>query len=148
MSTTEKIGDVKYSILEPNIFGQVNGDEWVLMDGRSIEGSKLFNLTGMSNVPDARGVFIRNMNLDREATYGDADGNRTVGNYQKDQFESHNHDVNYNKVEYFFAASGMGLQSDKGQEAGRHDIGINISNRGGNETRPRNISLFLYIKIN
>lgn len=33
------LGTVQYSIPEPNTFAQINGDGWVLMDGRDIQAN-------------------------------------------------------------------------------------------------------------
>ncbi len=142
------LGSVQYSILEPNTFVQVNGDGWVLMDGRDIQGSALFGLTGITTLPDARGVFIRSMNENRDPNSGDADGNRAIGNYQGDEFRLHNHDVSYSNNVYPNETSGMGIQSDHGPQIQWTKLNISIGNRGGNETRPKNVCLYLYIKIN
>lgn len=78
------LGDVKYSILAPTEFQKLNGNEWKLMDGQSIVGTKLSQMTGKSALPDARGMFIRGMNANREFPFGDLDGNRPVGSEQND----------------------------------------------------------------
>jgi hypothetical protein len=78
------LGDVKYSILAPTEFQKLNGNEWKLMDGQSIVGTKLSQMTGRSALPDARGMFIRGMNANREFPFGDLDGNRPVGSEQND----------------------------------------------------------------
>lgn len=78
------LGDVKYSILAPTQFQKLNGNEWRLMDGQSIVGTKLSQMTGKSALPDARGMFIRGMNANREFPFGDLDGNRPVGSEQND----------------------------------------------------------------
>ena len=53
------LGCVEQSILTEAQFQNVNGPNWVLCDGRSIVGSQLAKLTGISNAPDLRGVFLR-----------------------------------------------------------------------------------------
>lgn len=134
------IGDVKYSVLEPDKFTRENGDGWVLMDGREIRGTDLWRLTGMEKLPDARGVFIRGMNIGRDHGNGDADGDRQVGSSQNDLFKDHSHQ---------FACSG-----DTNAAAGnaRTEIGWGLrttsgASGGGSETRPRNIALYTYIKV-
>ena len=102
----------------------------------------------MSNVPDARGVFVRAMNEGRDKSTGDVDGNRSVGNYQDDQFEKHNHDVSYTNGQFAHSAGGMGIQSNEGHQVQYNYLNISVGERGGNETRPRNVTSYLYIKIN
>lgn len=94
------LGDVKYSILAPTEFQKLNGNEWSLMDGQSIVGTKLSQMTGRSALPDARGMFIRGMNANREFPFGDLDGNRPVGSEQTDMVgylgENKSNIYNYN----------------------------------------------------
>ncbi len=156
------IGDVKYSILDEAAFQEVNGKNWVLLKGQFIDGSDpnevtepsdLFRLTGIKQLPDARGVFLRGANLKRDPTTGDTEANRSLGSYQADAVKKHKHDFGQTQ---FDVAVMHG--SDKGE--GGSDryfstparITINISETGpnlsGEETRPRNICLFVYIKIN
>ena len=78
------IGDVKYSILKPAEFIKENGKGWILMDGRQITKSSLYKKYGYEKAFDARGVFIRGMNLDRNDDFSDPDGNRHIGSQQDD----------------------------------------------------------------
>jgi len=157
MTNNIMLGNVQYSILEPDDFKTVNGNGWVLMDGRDIQGSELFKLNGMANVPDARGVFIRSMNcpngVEDMSQKGDTQIDRPVGSYQKDSFELHSHSIT--NLGFFQAllpheswAGAEMTQFNAGQ--GLKDIHTMLrnDNTGGNETRPRNIALYLYIKIN
>ena len=135
------IGDVKYSILQPFKFSQVNGPGWVLMDGRNIEGSNLAIISGLKEIYDARGVFIRGVNQNRDDGKGDVQINRRVGSYQSDTFKKHKH-------EYLFPSS---INSHGGNDGGGRWAGDmtdrSTTFKGGDETRPRNIALYVYIKI-
>jgi hypothetical protein len=143
---TGMVGDVKFSTLEPALFKKVNGEGWVLMDGRNIVGEDLADLMKIQNIPDARGVFIRGMNLGRETSTGDPDGtNRTVGSFQADQLGQHSH----------IAPVGDGGGGEPGKYIDRtHNPNaegirpaVSTKPAGGTETRPRNITLYAYIKI-
>lgn len=147
-----KIGDVKYSILDPDKFREQNGKGWVLMDGNSIKDSDLSVLIGMDTAPDARGVFIRGMNVKREPSNGDASGDRLVGGYQRDEFRSHQHDI-APRINVGHSVNGNGssrrFDTDDGHTWGNIDEDMYaMDNTGGAETRPRNITLYTYIKIN
>jgi len=112
------------------------------MDGRDITGSQLCQYTGVCTLPDARGVFIRGMNVNRSRDTGDPSGNRPVGNFQNDEFKSHSHS---------YVNAGVWARSWKGDDSGpktAHKQQGDTSKRGGVETRPRNIALYTYIKIN
>lgn len=139
------LGDVKNSILDPQKFVRLNGAGWVLMDGRNINNSDLFHLTGMTMIPDARGVFIRSMNENRDTNLGDTEGNRSVGVYQTDEVKQHNH-------QYTDIFNPDDVESDNSSEraAGVRENAVvkTTSDYGGKETRPRNIALYTYIKVN
>ena len=62
---TGGIGDVRWSILDEPLFQAQNGAYWVLADGRSIANTPLAQLTGMTTVPDMRGVFPRGIDAGR-----------------------------------------------------------------------------------
>lgn len=132
------LGDVKYSVLEPGLFKKINGDGWVPMDGRIIAGDDLEKRTGMKSIPDARGIFIRGMNLGRDINTGDPDGDKNVGRYQTDGVGPHKHRI-------AGGANGPGAHSTVGgnMEPFVSDDGLNTLP----ETRPRNIALYVYIKI-
>jgi hypothetical protein len=161
-----KVGDVVYSILTPEQFSQVHGTGWVLMDGRAIDQQvdlrRLFNWT---NVPDARGVFIRGMNLGRPKDSGDvgsdAQNNRAIASYQGDVFKSHFHhlsnaDIGNQRNGDVFASAlgqwGTTPMSNANFEYQQHGTGtppflFKSSSVGDAETRPRNIALYTYIKV-
>jgi len=145
------IGEIKQSILTEAQFQQVFDSSWALMDGRSIVGSDLATLTGATNLPDARGVFLRNKNNGRADGNENPDGEITEGNLQVDEVTSHAHARNPNGVaeltDIFPAAGSSGVNS--GYAAGNQtSYYTNTASTGGNETRPKNITVNTYIKIN
>lgn len=137
------LGDVKYSILDPDKFIEKNGNGWVLMMGQNIEGSDLHSFTGMNKLPDVRGNFIRSMNLNREIN-GDPDLNRLVGSYQNDTIKSHRHNIHDYKSNVQINDSKVGPWDGSSFREEEEET----TYFGGQETRPKNIALYTYIKIN
>lgn len=127
---------------------------YVPCDGRTINGSKLANVTDRNQVPDLRGQFIRGMNSfhlegqpEIDPSKSDPDGlNRKVGDYQGDEFKSHIHSENAPNV------GGNGSWSFPDGQAwtsqGQRGFGATTDPTGGHETRPKNVSVNFYIKIN
>lgn len=153
------VGDVKFSILKPELFIEANGNGWVLMKGQSFSDVKpdpiiyreqeFFNVGGVLQLPDARGVFFRGMNEGREVvdTLGDPNTKRIVGIYQPDLLKDHNH--SYRKyIDHGWKTKYGGDQKLVIPEdfEVQPTEGVNNS-KGGKETRPRNIALYVYIKI-
>jgi len=133
---------------------------WAPCDGRYISGSALQLISSQHSVPDLRGVFIRGLNsfdpgtsvAPRSSEDGDPD-TRTAGSYQKDAFQGHKH---------FDAASLVvpgsvdlpnspdqrrHAQNSAANSAGVHDSGYGKP-RIARETRPKNVALYYYIRIN
>lgn len=148
-ASSAPIGTVLHSVLDADIFTQLNGEGWILMAGQDITGTKLHMLTDMTHVPDARGVFLRGRNFDRAADTGNPDGDQPTGTYQSDEASAHAHLMGTgssdshsttiggaNKRFAHFLNDGYNVGPQKGTHA-----------TGGNETRPRNISLNIYIRV-
>ncbi len=168
---TGTIGDVKYSILNPEQFVMVNGDGWVLLDGKKIDFEsglyKLLHTTGHSNVipegklPNGDGVFIRGIDTNENDHYGDTDKGRIVGSFQEDAIRNITGSFlgsNPNQQSYV-----TGSFSSQSFDQGDHNSWARANNRGtkinfdaskskgikvANENRPKNINLYIYIKIN
>lgn len=142
------IGDVKYSVLQPDSFMKYNPG-WVEMDGGASHTSdSLFRRSilhqhfKVEHLPDGRGVFIRGMNRGRNPAEGDTDGDtRPVGGFQWDMFKKHNHGMKN------WHGSG-GQEHDELSMASHLTKNALAAMEGGAETRPRNITLYVYIKIN
>ncbi|GAA3957505.1 hypothetical protein [Mucilaginibacter dorajii] len=157
-SPATSLGDVKYSILPPDQFKQMNGSGWVLLDGRKVNGSQLQKHFSMNNIPDARGMFLRGLNYDRQDDlidpfFKEHHRVRVAGEYQGDIVGPHNHgwtgrDGNGypNKSEQRW----MNPTDDPTHENHYPVVSKNnYSTAGvGTETRPKNIALYVYIKIN
>lgn len=140
------IGDIKYSILEPGKF-ETYHPGWKLLKGQAIELDSGLGKEGITHLPDARGVFLRGMNENQNVENGDSDGNRSIGSYQNDEFKVHNHnlDIIIGHGLWSFGdnvpGQGWACQWNNAPETRL------AHNEGGKETRPRNITLYIYIKI-
>lgn len=85
------IGDIVTSILTEAQFQSQRNSGWVLMDGRSVGGSKYATTTGNSVIPDARGMFLRGKNNGRADGKQNPDGDVAMGTYQADSNKAHTH---------------------------------------------------------
>jgi hypothetical protein len=183
------VGDVKYSILNPTQFAAVNGNCWVPMDGRSMTGSKLATITGLSTVTNAGGLFLRGQEFNNSPN-NDPDRTPTsvIATFQDQAFANHNHYANLSlsggsttsngshthsvfvpgrSEEGGFIAQGNSFVSFSATDrtvqfypnlysgsAGDHSHSLsgnatgNTEYKGDNETRPKNLNLWTYIRIN
>lgn len=150
------VGTIITSILPPTQFRIVASDSWVPADGRKINPSSKYTLlTSLETVPDLRGMFLRGLNAfetsaPRTDGKQDPDGSgRKVGDFQPDTVARHDH------------GRGMANWPDSGvggnvrPNGGRDQHPDHWNPRyvppvsyGGLETRPKNVSIYYYIKIN
>lgn len=149
------VGTIVASMLKPSEFAQYVGDPgdfgkststWVPADGREVDGSTYAKATsGQVRVPDLRGMFLRGLNYSyennvRTGDWADPELGRYAGHLQKDDFAEHDH-----------AAKGVGQGVMMTPFAGGQMIiptDATTGLRGGKETRPKNVAVFYYIKIN
>lgn len=156
--TDSRLGDVVYSVLPPELFAKTHAGTWVLMDGTPLDpGAGLSRFLveqgrmdlllsdGTVKVPDARGVFLRGMNAGRDTLRGDPDGDRRLGAFQVDTFKAHRHAYTYNSHNQDHQRKGREAEN----AANRQEVSTpsQTAVSGGNETRPRNIALYVYLKI-
>lgn len=162
------LGDVKYSVLAETEFIKENGRGWILLDDKASEklrGSDLGRL-GVTQLPDARGVFVRGVNFDRDSATGDVDAKRRPLSSQEDAFQGHWHKFegqatspdNPNPEHNTLVASKQTrpneLKATTETFLNRNYVRdassdrMNGKPRTSAETRPRNISLYVYVKIN
>jgi len=163
-----KIGEIRYSILPEEAFQELYGKGWVLMNGSCIakkcdsnhKDSKLFEFIIKDNkyydkfndtirrgmLPDLRGRFLRMLNNGATGDGHDPDTGRQIGSYQKDEFTKHFHDISASSGVY----SGDGKDRRNYQGYMTRHVGPEPTNDAGNspETRPKNIAVNAYIKIN
>lgn len=143
--------------------GNPSPANFILSDGRAVSGSGFEAVTGSTNVPDLRGTFLRGKNNGVSPSYGNPDGELPLGFYQVDQFSSHNHGFSDpGHIHAFNQAIGLRVNNYAvGAPLSAYDLlgsnalavstattGINIVAQGGNETRPRNVTINYMIRIN
>lgn len=155
-----EIGDVKYSILPPNTFNKTQKGSWVLLDGKPMaEDQKLYALleqeflldnfkdaNGVYTLPDARGNFIRSMNVNGQGN--DPQAGRLVGSYQADALKTHQHSLQNTIYKHGRSFKG----DDDRDHTLKHAYGSVWAQRtndtgDANESRPKNITLYCYIKV-
>jgi len=143
------LGDVRASTLNPLDFQTEMGDNtWVLSYGQSVVGSDWATLTRETNVPDMRGQFIRGANNGR------VDGNENpegtaLRAFQAEQYKEHNHAGT--TLQFDTGGIGSDVPCIKASSIGRNPTPVDIvndANSGGLETRPNNITVNYFIKIN
>ena len=106
-------------------------------------------------LPDTRGKFLRTSNNGLTGDTSDPDTTRKIGNFQEDAFQGHQHNLRSH-----WGNGSSGHQNPNAQGYGvKHygdgifTIGIQPHGNDGNprttkETRPKNIAVNTYIKIN
>ncbi|MEN6373758.1 MAG: hypothetical protein ABFD75_03115 [Smithella sp.] len=162
------IGTIVTSMLPPSLFAEVVGDpdpsvfdprksKWVLANGRDIRSSRYGKLSGNTETPDLRGMFLRGLNEGREDGKQDPDV-RKPGDYQKDAIQQHGHNTEVigkptGYKEQVETPSGIGYtRHPAGRNAPHEKMSVNVLEvKGANakvETRPRNAAVYFYIKIN
>ena len=139
------IGDVKYSLLEPGIF-LAEHPGWQLLQGQELEVSIPLASLGVKKLPDARGLFIRGMNMGRADQFADPDGEtRNITDPQTDGIAAHSH-----TIERIFsigeAATGWG-GGPNNMVHSTYGATRQTQNSGIAETRPKNIAVYIYVKV-
>ncbi|MCB9933397.1 MAG: hypothetical protein H6841_08255 [Planctomycetes bacterium] len=159
-----QIGDIKYSLLRLEDFRARHGDGWVEMRGQPIGESPLAELVPLvdGKLPDARGTFLRVHNNDRQD--GGNPEKVPVGQYQADAVGPHEHPFVFvpksprDKVgEGWLYRGGGGHdrnmldQTEMARVAGPGAHGDVFKMRAGKndgvETRPRNVTVYAYVKV-
>lgn len=147
-----KVGDVVMSMLDEATFQTQRSAKWVLMDGRAVTGSDYEAVTGNTNIPDGRGRFPRM----KDNGAGVAPTEEALGALQSDSFASHNHGGGSHTHNYFRpnanrAGNPSGtrrVEETGGTSATTGPSTTVVQTQGGAETRPVNVTLNFFIKIN
>lgn len=166
LGCTGTLGDIKYSVLTPEQFKNANGDCWILSDGRFIATSKLAIFGGMLQAPDYQGIFVRGMELKIENKQ-DKDRSRgyIIGDFQEDAIKEHKHDYLITRVDpsraesvslpidrltwFFFGLRYYNVPDNHTERAFRSRRFANreTEHSGSHETRPRNATAYIYLRI-
>jgi hypothetical protein len=126
----------------------LRGSGWVLADGSAHPNSQYAQITGRANVPDLRGIFLRGRDHGRVNADGRGNpaGNLELGAYQADMLVAHAHDVE-------IAEPTTNQTAELGPTVAPNRMGTEVgvvqsNDTGGQETRPRNVTVNYFIKIN
>lgn len=159
---SSRIGDVVFSIVSPDKFSALSnrcGEVWVLMDGQTLpkdspivqqkllDESFRISQSGDYRLPNAGGRFIRALNNGNSEGQLDPDNARVAGSVQADAIKRHDH--------MFKLAASTGRVADgKDRIPSQFDqtLPTKLQESTDNkdfaiETRPVNISLFVYVRI-
>jgi hypothetical protein len=146
------VGGLVASALSPSemiqLYGSSITNSWLPADGQATPAnSAYFGVTRRPKLPDLRGLFIRGLNEFESGNPRtdankdpDGQGRRPVEDVQSDQFRSHSH----------VTTTPGGTD---GNRSGRQDAFYaaqrgSTDSSGGSETRPRNVAVYYYIRIN
>ena len=140
------VGTIIHSMLTTTQFTTEYGDNWVLMDGRSVTGSKYASVTGNTTIPDATGRFLRGKGANNP------DGDLSVGTYTADKYTSHSHadTGSFDVYQNTNNSGGNFVASTTNSRGVRYTQSVTMtpSASGGNETAPKNITVNIFIRIN
>jgi len=140
------VGTIIASYLSKQQMKENYGDEWVLANGDEVlTKSAFYKITGKTKLPDLRGMFIRGLNVGRRDDKQDPGkpARTAAGEYQGDAFAKHNHGLVYHG-QSFKGAGGDGRPALDEYLWGEGDK----PTEGADETRPKNVAVYFYIKIN
>lgn len=150
--SASQLGDIQESVLDLAAFQSIHGSGWVLADGQNIVGSELANLTGYANAPDMRASFQRMKDHGRGL-----DIERDLIDEQTSDVKSHSHILlrefdggggTFTGTTVLNTSSLSGTVSTRAQGSSIEPTFMNLIEEGGSESRPINISFYIYIKIN
>jgi len=132
--------------------------KWAPCDGRPVGGSKYNVWAGAvgANAPDLRGVFLRGLNqfAPDEPTSVSANQKdpetKKAGEFQNDDLKSHTHTL---KIPQFYGSSatpagGPGVAGNNYLTYTTSTQTTGDATHPGDETRPKNVSIYYYIRIN
>ena len=167
-------GTIVASMLELERFQKIAGNAWKPADGRKVSAkSKYATLAGNTTLPDLRGMFLRGLNQfdpvkgPRRDKYKDPDGSRrkagkpqedatSLPKNKKNPFKGNAVSAGDHSHIYFKArreggrtGSDAKASSEAGNtgSSGNHTHTVIITAGGDSETRPVNIAVVYYIKI-
>lgn len=127
--------------------------KWAPADGRRVPNSQFSVITSHERIPDLRGVFVRGLNQFDAGPSGppmengknDPTENRVPGSYQADELKKHSHPIVTNDD-----GTPVTNGNYKATAYSKHNGPTVNSEEGGTgtETRPKNVALYYYIRIN
>lgn len=161
-----QVGDIKNSILTEAQFQSIHGALWVLMDGRDVTNSTYHLVTSNTNIPDARGQYIRGKNNGRSDGKENPAGELSEGTQQGEDTKLNGISIATVGADAHAHAAGVGYcggfgsfgSGTTGNLQGCHNgtrdattangaHGHTITLNGDNETRPNTVIVNYFIKI-
>ena len=151
------VGSVQQTFLTATEFESIMGTDWVLADGRTLPAGTVYEeITGSNTVPDCRGLFLRTVGGNADPTIGGTQSDRTAVNGLTASTENtgaHTHQTSAAITSSAFGGTHIqaitpvatqgGLNTTS---AGSHTHAMTLG--GDSETRPVNITVNTYIKVN
>lgn len=135
-----RVGDIKHSRLTEEQFIEQNGAGWILYDGSDITGTKLASIISLSVLEDARGQFLRAKNNSRSDGNENPDGDVALGTWQADELGNHRHSIS--------GRAGKGTSNAQPVTVSDNYTSTAYTDyEGGNETRPKNLTVNIFIKV-
>jgi hypothetical protein len=151
------VGTVVASMLKPSEFAKEVGDpdtfdlknsKWTLADGKSVSGTRWAALRSDAAVPNLCGVFLRGKNNGKRTDVKEFE----LSEFAPDTVGPHEHNVRFYDPGAPESRLGASIWWDGGK---RFTVGVNeafvegiASNEGLPETRPKNVTVNYFIKIN
>lgn len=141
LTNSAQVGDLIWSDLAEAAFQDQRDDTWVLCDGRSVIGSQYQALTGLANVPDRRGRFLR---MKDNGAGVDTNGDLAIGTLVADQVGTHAHTFALTQRPANNGPNPPALGTDVPGGASNNE---STSSFGGAETQPRYSVSNCFVKI-
>jgi len=138
----QRLGDIVSSMLDEGTFISVNGNGWVLADGRPVSGTDYAKLVSPT-VPDLRGVYLRGKNYSRDKAKGNADGDLAPGTFQAFEVIRHSHAT----VQMIGDNNVDGVDSITTHSGDHHNEPRQTGEFGGNEVRPNSVTVNFFIRV-
>lgn len=150
------VGEIEYSMLTLTQFQAEKGEGWVLANGAPLPPGSLYaSIIGGTNVPDLGGYFFR-MKANGSVLDPNAVANN-LGGFEANSVHQHLHNGVISSAEpgkFPLATNETADQTDGGTYgAAAFPVAVNlysftIDPSGGNESRPRCVTVNVFIKIN
>jgi hypothetical protein len=146
ITLTTGIGEIVASMLSEAQFKDAygkNGEKWELAQGQEAPADSKYRLFVGERLPDLRGVFLRGKNHGRETTTGNPEGELNVGDYRKDELGAHAHGL----TQLGIGGNESNDPSDNVRARFRNPVPKTTDSFGGQETRPRNVTVNYFIRV-
>jgi|GEM_PF-1315744 len=163
LSWTEFQGITQNNLNNPGgNFWSARYSKWAPADGREVPESTFLRATSQMRLPDLRGVFLRGLNsFDPEQSSTVASDrrdpdNRNRGTFQNDAFQDHTHSLPFvfftnppqSEAELKSGLAAGGNFGERGISRVDTPATRGASGQTQGETRPKNVAIFYYIRIN